>query len=199
VSAATIKFRMRHRSPRTSGDTPLAFLLWIDRRRSLVVRRWLSLGLIPGPPWTVQQLDEIRDETDLQGRGRGPQVPHGTLTRWLEGCDCHRCHEAQNDAAKARFRHKAQKRLPAEVRQQLLDAIYGGQPFRTVLRDLGLTSNRVWGLTKTDQQWSAALDAALTATRRGDLQHGTNAAYVAGCVCGECRSHQRVRMAKQCN
>jgi len=54
----------------------------------------------------------------------------------------------------------------------------------------------VWGLTKTDGQWSAELEAALTATRRGDLQHGTNAAYVAGCVCKDCRDHQRRRMAK---
>jgi len=37
----------------------------------------------------------------------------------------------------------SQQRLPVEVRQQLLDAIYGGQSFRTVLRDLGLTSNQV--------------------------------------------------------
>jgi hypothetical protein len=161
-----------------------------------VVRRWLSLGLIPGPPWTVQQLHEIRDETDPQGRRRGPQVPHGTLTRWLEGCDCEQCRRAQNAAAKARFRRKAQDRLPADVRQQLLDAIYAGQSFRTVLRDRGLTSNQVWGLTKSDEEWSAALDAALTATRRDDLEHGTNAAYVAGCVCGDCREHQRVRMAR---
>jgi hypothetical protein len=41
-----------------------------------------------------------------------------------------------------------------------------------------------------------ALDAALATTRREDLKHGTNAAYVAGCVCKECREHQRVRMAK---
>jgi hypothetical protein len=54
----------------------------------------------------------------------------------------------------------------------------------------------VWGLTKTDGQWSAELEAALTATRRGDLKHGTNAAYVAGCVCKDCRDHQRRRMAK---
>jgi hypothetical protein len=46
------------------------------------------------------------------------------------------------------------------VRQQLLDAIYSGQPLRTVLRELGLTSNQVWGLTKTNQGWSAALEAA---------------------------------------
>jgi hypothetical protein len=135
-----------------------------------VIRRWLSLGLIPGPSWTLQQLHHIRDETDPQGRRRGPQVPHATLTRWLEGCDCDPCREAQNDAAKARFRRKAQARLPSGVRQQLLDAIYSGQPFRTVLRELGLTSNQVWGLTKTDQEWSAALDAALTATRRDDLK-----------------------------
>ena len=80
------------------------------------------------------------------------------------------------------------------MRQQLLDAIYAGQPFRTVLRDLGLTSNQVGGLTKTDQEWSTALENALTATRRDDLEHGTNVAYAHGCVCSECREHQRVRM-----
>ena len=96
-----------------------------------VVRRWVSLGLISGPPWTRQQLHQVRVETDPQGRRRGPQVARGTLTRWLEGCDCDRCREAQNDAARARFRRKAQERLPAGVPKQLLDAIYGGQPFRT--------------------------------------------------------------------
>jgi hypothetical protein len=59
-----------------------------------------------------------------------------------------------------------------------------------------LTSHQVWGLTTTDQQWSAELEAALTATRRGDLKHGTNAASVAGLVCKDCREHQRRRMAK---
>ena len=33
------------------------------------------------------------------------------------------------------------------------------QPFRTVLRELGLTSHQVWGLTKSDDDWSAALEA----------------------------------------
>jgi hypothetical protein len=65
-----------------------------------------------------------------------------------------------------------------------------------VLRDLALTSNQVWGLTKSDRDWLEKLEAALTATRRKDLQHGTNAAYVAGCVCRECRDHQRKRMAR---
>jgi hypothetical protein len=60
----------------------------------------------------------------------------------------------------------------------------------------------VWGLTKTDQEWSAELEAALTAARRKDLEHGTHfvaattsalyaaAAYVNGCVCTDCREHQ---------
>ena len=34
----------------------------------------------------------------------------------------------------------------------LLDATCRGQPFRTVLRDLELRPNQVWGLTKTDQE-----------------------------------------------
>jgi hypothetical protein len=76
------------------------------------------------------------------------------------------------------------------------EAVTSGQPFRTALRDLDLTPNQVWGLTKTDQEWATNLEAALTATRRDDLAHGTNAAYVAGCVCKDCREHQQQRMAK---
>jgi hypothetical protein len=161
-----------------------------------VIRRWLSLGLLPRPPWTVEQLQEVRDLTDPQGRRRGTDAAHGTITRWNSGCSCSQCRQFQSDAARARGRARAHLRLPAELRKQLLDAIYAGQPFRRVLRDLGLTSNQVWGLTKIDDEWSAALDAALTATRRDDLNHGANAAYVAGCVCSECRTHQRIRMAR---
>jgi hypothetical protein len=91
---------------------------------------------------------------------------------------------------------RAQERLPADIRQQLLAAIYDGRLFREALRDLRLTSNQVWGLTSTDEEWSAALETALTATRRDDLRHGTTPAYVRGCVCKECREHERNRMAK---
>jgi hypothetical protein len=48
----------------------------------------------------------------------------------------------------------------------------------------------------TEEERSEQLEATLTATRRDDLQHGTNAAYVGGCVCRECREHQRIRMAR---
>ncbi len=106
------------------------------------------------------------------------------------------CRAAHAETQRPFGRASAQQRLPAEARQQLLDGIYAGQPFRSLLLDLQLTPNQVWGLTKTNQEWAAALEAALTATRRGDLRHGTNAAYVAGCVCRECREHQRQRMAR---
>lgn len=117
------------------------------------------------------------------------------MARWNSGCSCALCRQMQSDAARARGRRTAQERLPPEVRQRVLDAICAGQSFRRVLGDLGLTPNQVWGLTKSDQEWSGKLDAALTATRRDDLRHGTNAAYVHGCVCSECREHQRIRMA----
>jgi hypothetical protein len=67
--------------------------------------------------------------------------------------------------------------------------------FREVLCDLGLTSNQVWA-HQTDQDWAQELEAALSATHRDDLMHGTTPTYVLGCVCKECREHQRIRMAR---
>jgi hypothetical protein len=126
----------------------------------------------------------------------GKEAAHGTNAGWHSGCHCDPCRRAHSERQRAFGRANAQRRLPLQVRQQLLDAIHGGQPFRTVLRDLDLTPNQVWGLARTDVEWSTQLEAALTTTRRDDLAHGSNAAYVAGCVCSECREHQRVRMAK---
>jgi hypothetical protein len=125
------------------------------------------------------------------------KAEHGTSAGWHSSCRCTLCRQAHSDKQRAFGRARAQKRLPVELRQQLLEAIYARKPFRAVLRDLGLTPNRVWGLAKTDDEWSAALEAALTATRRHDLKHGTNAAYVRGCVCSDCGQHQRIRMARQ--
>jgi hypothetical protein len=54
-------------------------------------------------------------------------------------------------------------------------------------RCLIMASPHTWLGVRRSVEWSGALDAALTATRRDDLKHGTNAAYVAGSVCKECR------------
>jgi hypothetical protein len=82
----------------------------------------------------------------------------------MRGCSCAECRQLQSGEARARGRRKAQDRLPTEVRQQLLDAIYeAGRSARCSVK-LDLAPNQVWGLTKTDKDWSAALEAALTAT-----------------------------------
>ena len=107
---------------------------------------------------------------------------HGTSAGWHSGCGCTQCRRAHSDTQRAFGRARAQSRLPVETRQQLLEAIYARKPFRAVLRDLGLTPNQVWRLTKTDEEWSAALEAALTAARRDDLTptpRMSRAAYVA--------------------
>ena len=70
---------------------------------------------------------------------------HGTQARWNNGCSCTVCRRAHSDAERARGRAIAQERFPLERRMQFLDALYAGQPFRTILRELGLTSNQVWG------------------------------------------------------
>jgi hypothetical protein len=157
------------------------------------VRAWIDRGLLPEPPWTAQQLHQVRDTAEARP---GPQAPHGTRARWSHGCDCVQCRQAHSDTLRAHRRASAQKLLPAEMRQQLLEAIYSGQPFRPTVRDLGLTPNQVWGLARTDDVWSAALDGALMSARRDDLEHGTNAAYVAGCVCKECRKYQGLRKGR---
>ena len=161
-----------------------------------------QIGAELGVPYRVAEHPR-RPRTTRRGSGDVATLTHvrqaaahGTLARWNNGCRCTLCRRAHSDTQRAWGRARAQQRLPVEMRQQLLDAIYSGRPFRMVLRDLGLTSNQVWGLTKTDQEWSEKLNTALMAMRPDDLRHGTNAAYVHGCVCSDCREHQRIRMAK---
>jgi hypothetical protein len=82
-----------------------------------------------------------------------------------------------------------------EVRRQLLKPLNAGQVQGDPARPRPDAKCGV-GLTKTDAEWAESLGGALEATRREDLEHGTNAAYVQGCVCSECRENQRIRMAK---
>ena len=121
---------------------------------------------------------------------------HGTRARWKSGCRCEPCRQAHADAERSGRRARAQARLPAKMRQRLLNGIHAGTPFTTMVNDLGLTSQQVWGLAKTDQEWSTALETAVTTARRDDLEDGTNAAYVHGCACRDCRDHQQRRMGR---
>jgi hypothetical protein len=104
----------------------------------------------------LEQLLKVRDSTDPDGRRTGPQMAHGTMPRWNSGCSCDLYGQASADDVRARLRRKARARFPVELRQQLLEAIHEGKPFRETLRELGLTSNRVFGLARADDKWAHA-------------------------------------------
>ena len=104
------------------------------------------------------------------------EAAHGTSARWHAGCHCSHCRRVQADAPRARGRARAQKRLPARCGNSSWTRSTRVSRSGTVLDDLGLTPNQVWGLTRTDPEWATTLETALTATRRDDLEHGTNAA-----------------------
>jgi hypothetical protein len=93
-----------------------------------VIRRWLSLGLTTEPPWTVEQLRQVRALTDREGRRRGNRAAHGTITRWNAGCSCAECRRFQRDEARARGRRKAQVRLPADVPAAPIARMFGWLP-----------------------------------------------------------------------
>ena len=80
-------------------------------------------------------MSATRQNLDLRlrlGTGRA----HGGLT------DATACSAAKRRILERRHRRvRAQTPLPIEVREQLLDAIYGGQHFHAALGDPGLTSN----------------------------------------------------------
>jgi hypothetical protein len=67
-----------------------------------VVRRWLSLGLLSAPPWTVEQLRTVRDLTDPQRHRPGSSAAHGTMARWNSGCSCARCPDCGHSVGKLR-------------------------------------------------------------------------------------------------
>jgi hypothetical protein len=84
--------------------------------------------------------------------------------------------------------------VPAADSRQWISLLESGTPFRQALTDLGITSNRVWGLARHDAEWSDALEAVLRSTRPPNLNHGSYSAYLKGCVCRECREANLLRI-----
>ena len=117
----------------------------------IVISRWIERGDLGEPPWPLEDLRRLHAEARPSP---GAQADHGTLTRYAMGCNCEACLTAQRDYQREQVRAKAQQRFPHELRQQLLDALGSGTPFRQAIADLGLSSRRVWGLAQHDREWS---------------------------------------------
>ena len=90
-----------------------------------------------------ERLLVVEDDPVTRAMIAGYFADHGYEV--AEAGSCAECRQAHHDALRARGMAAAQKRLPVEMREQLLNVLYDGQPFRQVPRDLGLTSNQVWG------------------------------------------------------
>jgi hypothetical protein len=82
------------------------------------------------------------------------------------------------------------------LRSRLNSDLFQGARSLAVRLERGEHDVRSEEQCRNGREWSAAFEAALTTTRRGDLEHRTNAAYVAGYVRRDLRECQRVRMAK---
>jgi hypothetical protein len=132
------------------------------------VRAWFDRGLLPEPPWTVQQLRQVNDAAEPRP---WPQAPHGTRARWSHGCGCPQWPASAKRHWTGIRASEGTGPAPGGGAAAAPGRRLRRQPFRTILRDLGLTPNQVWGLTKTDEQWTSALETALTAARRDDGDH----------------------------
>ena len=111
------------------------------------VRAWIDRGLLPEPPWTVPQLERTRDGGEfLRVRRRRTEPGQGGHMVAPVRSVAKRRTTMQGSTGKS----PSAETTTDEVRQQFLDAINTGRPFRAVLRNLDLTSNRVFGLARTD-------------------------------------------------
>ena len=104
-------------------------------------------------------------------------APHGSNAGWHSGCHCARCRRAHSDDQRTRGRGLGAAAAPSRGAATAPGRDLRRPAVRAILRDLGLPSNQVWGLTRTDQEWSKRLEAALTATRRDDLHPATAVKY----------------------
>jgi hypothetical protein len=136
-----------------------------------VCRRLSSGGGFPWASFLVRRgqrsnSKKVRNLTDPEGRRRGNRAAHGTITRWNAGYSCTKCRLFQ--APKPGHADDAERKRGCLSRN-------AGNSWRSstaasplgLCSHLSLTPNQVRGLTKTHEEWSTALEKALTATRRG--------------------------------
>jgi hypothetical protein len=155
------------------------------------LRGYVSTGKLAPGPWTVDQLEALRNRPDAPPRQRGSTAAHGTHRRYAAGCSCSECRAVTRAETAEREHAEGDKRFPAEQRAELLDLLRAGVLFPAAVAQLGLSPILVWGRCKWDAEWSAELTETLDQHRPADLPHGKQRGHVAGCRCSDCRASIR--------
>ncbi|MFG1858432.1 hypothetical protein ACGFJT_41835 [Actinomadura geliboluensis] len=110
------------------------------------------------------------------------------LNRWRKGDRTDTTRAIHNADLRAWRREQAAARLPPAQQRNLLNQIATGTPLPEAAAAHGLTVQRLFGRARWDQTWRDALDAALLAGRRDDIDHGTPQSYRwYRCRCPDCR------------
>lgn len=171
----------------------------VARRSGLAevtVRDYIRRGRIPapdqwgkaGPRWRATPITQwIRD----RGPRRATTSQCGTPSGWRRGCGCDPCYDAHNLDTRDWRRGKA--RIPDDIRASVLADLAAGGHITEVATDHELTCARLHGQARTDPDWAAAMDAALTEGRDPTLAHGLATTYRHDrCRCPDCRdAHHR--------
>ena len=101
---------------------------------------------------------------------------------------CSACRHRRRGPDSDRRDETARSHFPEDAREELLRRVAAGEHLSDVCGELGITTVRAHAFATRDKQWGRRLDAALTAGRDPDLNHGTAMAYRWGrCRCPECR------------
>ena len=159
------------------------------------ISRWRAKDMLGAPPWTAAELWAVKNRPRAPRRRQGITSRHGTRSRSGSGCRCDRCQAASAAYQREWERRKAEKRLPPNVRAELITRLSRGELLATAARALHITTNQIWGRARRDLEWAELLQTTLDQARPSDLRHGVQSGFNRGCRCTECR--EAIRRANQ--
>lgn len=110
------------------------------------------------------------------------------LTRWRQGDRDDEAREAHNAEIRDLRRAAAAGRLGPSVRAYILREVADGRRLPEVAAALGISTNAIHGLARTDPGWRRDLETAVMDGRDPDIEHGAAASYRRQrCRCRDCR------------
>lgn len=81
-----------------------------------------------------------------------------TLWRW--GCGCDDCRAWHYESTRQRRRDQIEKKFPEQTRREVLAAVADGTQVADAAAKVGVSAHQVWGYTRVDEVFAAALDEA---------------------------------------